>query len=242
MFEDALILAGGLGSRLRPLTYAVPKPLLPIGEKPIIERIIENLRNQGIKNFYISINYKGEMIKNYLKNGMSLGVNFYYLEEEIFTDTAGSLFYLPDDFRKDLLIHNGDVLSNIDLTKLYQVLKENDFDFVITSIKKESFIDFGVLEFDNKSKQLLNWKEKPTLNFYLNTGIYGIKKETIELLRQEKEKGIKLSMPELWEFLMEKGKKIGIYEHNGEWLDIGKIDEYLKVNEEYSGINRRTEK
>ena len=235
MFEDALILAGGLGSRLRPLTYAVPKPLLPVGEKPIIERIIENLRNQGIKNFYISINYKGEMIKNYLKNGMSLGVNISYLEEETFTDTAGSLFYLPDDLKKDLVIHNGDVLNDIDLKKMYRLLKEHDFDLVITSVKKESYIDFGVLEFDDKSKQLLSWKEKPTIKFYLNTGIYGIKKETVKFVKQEKEKNIKLSMPELWDFLIKKGKKIGIYEHNGKWFDIGKIDEYLKVNEEYSG-------
>lgn len=233
MFEDALILAGGLGSRLRPLTYAVPKPLLPIGEKPIIERIIEKLRDQGIKNFFISINYKGEMIKNYLKNGMSLGVNIYYLEEEVVTDTAGSLLYLPDNLKKDLIIHNGDVLSDIDLKKMYQLLKEHDFDLVITSVKKESYIDFGVLEFDDKSKQLLSWEEKPTIKFYLNAGIYGIKKETIEFLKQEKERSTKLSMPDLWEFLIKKGKKIGIYEHNGEWFDIGKIDEYLKVNEEY---------
>ncbi|HOA18221.1 MAG TPA: sugar phosphate nucleotidyltransferase, partial [Fervidobacterium sp.] len=133
MFEDALILAGGLGTRLRPLTYAVPKPLLPVGEKPIIERIIENLKSQGVKNFFISINYKGEMIKNYLKSGRSLGVDIYYVEEETFTGTAGSLLHLPNAIGKDILIHNGDVLSNIDLSKLYSVLEEGNFDLVITT-------------------------------------------------------------------------------------------------------------
>jgi NDP-sugar pyrophosphorylase family protein len=232
MFEEALILAGGLGTRLRPLTYAVPKPLLPIGEKPIIERIIENLKKQGIINFYISINYKGEMIKNYLKEGESLGVNIHYVEEEVFTGTAGPILHLPDDIQGDLVIYNGDVLCNIDLKKLHKLLEEGQFDFVISSVKKEDYIDFGVLEFDENSKCLLGWKEKPTFYFYLNTGIYGIKKETIEFIKSQKEKNTQLSMPDLWSLLMEKGKKIGIYEHDGEWFDIGKMDEYLKVNKE----------
>jgi len=235
MFEDALILAGGLGTRLRPLTYAVPKPLLPVGEKPIIERIIENLKSQGVKNFFISINYKGEMIKNYLKSGRSLGVDIYYVEEETFTGTAGSLLHLPNAIGKDILIHNGDVLSNIDLSKLYSVLEEGNFDLVITTVRRETYIDFGVLEFDESSRELTGWKEKPTICFHLNTGIYGTKKETIDFLKKEKEKNTELSMPNLWDFLMSKGKRIGVYEHYGEWLDIGRMDEYLKVNDQYSG-------
>jgi NDP-sugar pyrophosphorylase family protein len=230
MFENALILAGGLGKRLRPLTHAIPKPLLPVGEKPIIEKIIEDMRSQGIVNFYISVNYKGEMIKNYLKDGESLGVNIEYIEEDKFTGTAGSIINLPDELNEDMVICNGDVINNVDFQKVFDLLHKNDFDFVITSIKKGNYIDFGVLEFDNDSKQLNSWKEKPTQYFNLNAGIYGIRKETIKFIKEKMEKNTKLDMPDFWEFLMKNNKKIGIYEHNGEWVDIGRINDYLEIH------------
>lgn len=230
MFESALILAGGLGKRLRPLTHAIPKPLLPVGEKPIIEKIIEGMRNQGILNFYISINYKGEMIKNYLKDGKSLGVNINYIEEEVFTGTAGSIINLPDELKEDMIISNGDVISDVDYQEVFNLLHKYGFDFVITSIKKGYYIDFGVLEFDKTSKELNGWKEKPTQYLDFNAGIYGIKKETITFLKEKVEKITKLDMPDMWELLMKNNKKIGIYEHDGEWIDIGRINDYLEIN------------
>jgi len=225
MIDTALILAGGLGARLRPLTYAVPKPLLPIGDKPIIEQIILNLKTHGIKNFFISVNYKKEMIKNYLKEGKSLGVNIEYVEEENYTGTAGCISHLSLD--RDMIINNGDLLCDLDYTVFDEMM--NDFDFIITSIKKEYKIDFGVLNYNSK-KELLSWEEKPVNIFSINAGIYAIKLNVINFVKTHNKKNNYLDMPDLWQLLLKNDFKIGIYEHNGIWEDVGRMEDYIKLN------------
>lgn len=234
MFEYALILAGGLGTRLRPLTHAVPKPLLPVGDKPILERIIENMKKQGIKKFFLSVNYKKDMIKNYFKNGKSLDVEIEYLEEKDFTGTAGCLSLLPSNFNSDIVVSNGDLLVDVKYNKIYDLLEGSDF--VITVVKKKYKINFGVLNYDIKTKILENWVEKPTYYYNINAGIYGISMNALNYIKNNIDKNTYIDMPELWSLLINNNYKIKVYEHNGEWNDIGKLEDYIKINEVYNRI------
>ena len=225
MFRHALILAGGRGKRLKPLTNAIPKPLLPIGDKPIIEDIIVRLRESGVKKIFISVNYKKEMIKNYLRDGRSLGVEIEYLEEENPTGTAGSLALLP--ITEDIIIINGDILTDLDFRALYKFLKKG-FDFVIVAVEQKKHIDFGVIEFDENG-ELKGWQEKPTYKYHINGGIYAINKETLVLIKKSIPPNKQTDMPIVWELLKAKGKKIGVFVHKGLWKDIGHLDDYLSL-------------
>ena len=225
MFEYALILAGGRGKRLRPLTNAIPKPLLPVGDKPIIEDIILKLRDSGVRKVFISVNYKKEMIKNYLKNGGMLGIEIDYLEEESPTGTAGSLALLP--IVEDMIIVNGDVLADLDYNSLYEFMNKG-FDFVIVAIEKEHHIDFGVIEF-NENGELKDWREKPTYKYYINGGVYAIRKEALEMARKFIRPNEQIDMPQIWNFLKRKGKRIGVFTHKGLWKDIGHLEDYLSL-------------
>ena len=225
LFKYALILAGGRGKRLKPLTNAIPKPLLPIGDKPIIEDIILKLKKSGVRKIFISVNYKKEMIKNYLKNGEMLGIEIDYLEEESPTGTAGSLALLP--IIEDMIIVNGDVLTDLDYRALYDFMNKG-FDFVIVAVEQEYHIDFGVIEFDENG-ELKNWHEKPTYKYYINGGIYAIKRESLELVKGYIQPNEQVDMPQIWDFLKRKGKRIGVFIHKGLWKDIGHLEDYLSL-------------
>lgn len=226
MIKTALIMAGGIGKRLRPLTYAVPKPLLPIGEKPIIEQIILDMKKQGIEHFIISVNYKKEMIVNYLKDGKTLGVNIEYLEEDNYTGTAGCLSNLT--IEEDIIISNGDILCDVNYRELFNLT--NTFDLIITTIEKEYTIDFGVLEYDEKNYELKHWTEKPTYKYSINAGIYAIKNRIIKFIKQNQASNAYLDMPDLWTLLKSNNLKLGIYEHKGKWEDVGRMEDYMKLN------------
>ena len=228
MFKYGFIMAGGLGRRLRPLTGAIPKPLLPVGDKPIIQFIIDHMKKHGIKHIFVSVNYKREVIKNYLKDGSRYGVKIEYVEEEDYTGTAGSLALLPKGFSHDLLVSNGDLITNIDYTEIYEKLK--NFDLVITGIEKNVFVDFGVLDINDNS-ELLSWREKPNLKYIINGGIYGISSKVIDFIHKKVKKHTYLDMPSLWDMMKENGMKIGVHIHNGEWRDIGRIEDYMALNE-----------
>ena len=228
MFKYGFIMAGGLGRRLRPLTGAIPKPLLPVGDKPIIQFIIDHMKKHGIKHIFVSVNYKKEVIKNYLRDGSRYGVKIEYIEEENYTGTAGSLALLPKGFSHDLLVSNGDLITNIDYTEINEKLKK--FDLVITGIEKNMFVDFGVLDINDDS-ELLSWREKPNLKFVINGGIYGISSKVIDFIHKKVKKHTYLDMPSLWDMMKESGMKIGVHIHNGEWHDIGRIEDYMALND-----------
>lgn len=232
MFEYAFIIAGGQGKRLQPLTYSIPKPLLPVGDKPIVEFIIDQIKRHDIKNIFISVNYKKELIKNFLRDGLRYGVNIFYIEEEDKSGTAGSLAYLPDDFDGDLLLTNADIISDINYYNIYNLLKKCDF--VITGIRKKMLIDFGVLEI-NKNSELQTWKEKPCEEYLINGGVYAISKKLIPYIKNKIIKGTYCDMPEIWSALQNDGMKIMVYIHDGEWQDVGRIEDYYSLNEK-SGV------
>jgi len=227
MFKYGMIMAGGKGKRLRPLTAAIPKPLLPIGEKPIIQLIIEKMNQSGIKHIFISLNYKKEMIQNFLRDGSRFGVKIQYLEEKKQTGTAGSLVLLPQEVIEPILVSNGDLICDLDFFSFFEMLFS--FDFVLTGIQREQRSEFGEL-FVSESSELLSWEEKPTRTQIINGGIYGISPNALSCLRSQISSGEYLDMPQLYTIMQKHDLKTGVFVHQGEWKDVGRMEDYLELS------------
>jgi len=226
MFKYGFIMAGGQGKRLKPLTSAIPKPLLPVGDKPIIQFIIEHMKDSGINDIFISVNYKKEIVKSFLRDGSRYGVKLTYIEEIQQTGTAGSLALLPEDFDDKILVSNGDLISDVDYNTINDLLTE--YDLVLTGIEKQVPVDFGVLQV-NGTPELLGWEEKPKLKYIINGGIYGVSKKVIGYIRKKIPKNQHIDMPTLWGMMKEDGMKLAVHIHKGKWHDVGRMEDYMAL-------------
>ena len=226
MFKYGFIMAGGQGTRLKPLTSAIPKPLLPVGDKPIIQFIIEHMKDSGINDIFISVNYKKEIVKSFLRDGSRYGVKLTYIEEIQQTGTAGSLALLPEDFDDKILVSNGDLISDVDYNTINDLLTE--YDLVLTGIEKQVPVDFGVLQV-NGTPELLGWEEKPKLKYIINGGIYGVSKKVIGYIRKKIPKNQHIDMPTLWGMMKEDGMKLAVHIHKGKWHDVGRMEDYMAL-------------
>lgn len=198
----ALIMAGGKGTRLSPLTDNVPKPLLKIGNKPIIEHNIDRLIKFGITNFYISVKYLSEQIKDYLGNGDSKNIHIQYLEESQPLGTLGALTLIDKIETDHLLVMNSDILSNIDFEDFFQFYLENESEMCIASIPYQVKVPYGVLELNHD--RIISFKEKPTYTYYSNGGIYFMKKG----VKDKVPKKTFYDATDLMVSLIESGKKL----------------------------------
>ena len=218
---SALILAGGLGIRMRPLTITIPKPLLPIGNKSILEDIITNLSKQNIKEIYIALNYKGEMIQSLIGSGKKYGVNIKYLKEKEKLGTVGPIKLIKKS-PNDLIVINGDIKTNLNFNLFYEWHKKNKSNLSI-AIKKIYFQqDFGVIEYDKKN-MILAYKEKPKSSFYVSTGIYILNKSIINIIPKNKNFGL----DKLAKECISRNKKIMSYKIKEKWIDIGSFTNYF---------------
>lgn len=220
---DALIMAGGRGERLKPLTDSTPKPLLKVGEKPIIEHNIDRLNTYGIDDVWISVRYLGQQLVDYFGNGNQKGLNINYVWEDKALGTAGALALIEDFMHDHVLMMNSDLLTNIDYEDLYLFFEENEADFVVACIPYQVNVPYAVME--TKDKLVTGFKEKPTYTHYSNAGIYLMKKEVIDFIP----KNDFFNATDLMEKLIEMGKKVVAYPLVGYWLDIGKHEDYNKA-------------
>ncbi len=220
MFMKALILAGGLGTRLRPLTFAIPKPLIPIKEKPIMEMIIENLREQGIVDIFVATGYKSEIIKLYFQGGSKFNVNITYLDEEKRLGTAGSLGFLKGRINEPLLVMNGDILTDLNFLEMLTFHKTNCADFTLGIRKYIYQLRYGSIE--TKGIDVKNIREKPEIEFHINGGIYIINPEVLDFVPVNDYYDI----PDLIQCLVAKKRKVLAYEIKGRWFSIEEIDDY----------------
>jgi dTDP-glucose pyrophosphorylase/glutaredoxin len=218
------ILAGGLGTRLMPLTETVPKPMLKVGDKPILELIIEQFKEYGYINFIISLNYKGEIIEEYFKDGKDFDVNIEYVTETKKLGTAGSIALVKEKFTKPFIVINGDILTGIDFDKFLNHHMKSNFDITVGVRNYEINVPYGVLVTDNMIIESL--EEKPTYKFHINGGVYAVNPEVIEYIKENEI----YNMTDLIEDTMDDKKKSGIYEITEYWTDIGHIDDYRKAN------------
>jgi NDP-sugar pyrophosphorylase family protein len=223
MSNRAVILAGGMGTRLKPYTIALPKPLVPVGEKPILEIIINQLNKQGFDHITISVNHMSDIIKAFFNDGSKWGIKIDYTIEEKPLSTMGPLTLIPD-LPENFLVMNGDVLTDIDFRLLFNYHVENRNNFTIASSRRKDRIDYGVLTSDDQNR-LVKFEEKPFYEFLVSMGIYIVNKRIVGYIPENTYFGF----DHLMELLIIKGEPPFIYEYNGRWLDIGRPDDYEKA-------------
>ncbi len=220
---DAVIMAGGRGQRLRPLTDNTPKPMLKVGNKPILEHNVNRLASYGIDDIWISIKYLGEKIKSHFGNGNGKNLNIQYVKEASPLGTIGAVS-LIDNFQHDyILVTNSDLLTNINYESFFLDFLKQKADFAVVTIPYRVSIPYAVLETSNG--HVIDFKEKPTYTYYSNGGIYIMKKEVLEFIPKNKF----FDATDLMEHLIKKGKKVISYPFQGYWLDIGKHEDYEKA-------------
>lgn len=217
----AVIMAGGRGKRLSPLTDNVPKPMLKINNKPIIEYNINLLKYYGVKKVFISIGYLGHMIKDYFKDGSKFGLEINYIEEEFPMGTAGSLKYLPKIKNQDILLMNADLITNINIESMYLNMKNQNADFISASTDFKVDVPFGIFETDDDSA-ITELKEKPSYIYNSNAGIYIMKSNYINLIPDFQFYNI----TDLISKMIKNSYRILNYRIKGYWIDIGTPDEF----------------
>ena len=227
---DAVLIAGGKGERLLPLTKNIPKPMLNIGTKPILEHNIDFLSKYGITNFHISVNYLKNIIKEYFKNGSNKNIEIKYIEENEPLGTIGSVKLSNLYKNSDLLIMNSDLLTNINLDDFYNSFKVSGADMSIATTSYNVNIPYAVLDVENGNVK--SFKEKPTYTYFSNAGIYLIKKD---LIKEIPENEI-YNATDLISKLITQKKIVITYSILGYWLDVGKHEDYSKAQEDIKHI------
>lgn len=226
--NPVFIMAGGFGTRLRPLTDHCPKPMLRVGEKPMLEHLIEQFISFGFHNFYISTHYLPEIIRDYFGDGSKWGVSIHYVHENSPLGTGGALGLLPKDknSKLPLIMMNGDVLTKLNYAELLQHHEKHGFDATICVREDEHRVPFGVIETDNQL--ITNMIEKPTYHYKINTGIYVLNSEIVNSVNSE----YKIDMPTLLEYHRSNSKRVGTYTSYDYWLDIGQMKDYQKAQKD----------
>lgn len=224
MCRKAVILCGGLGTRLAPLTSVIPKALLPIGEKAIIDIQIEQLKSFGFEEIYLATNYKSDYFKRFIGNGDNYGIKIYVSEERISLGTAGPLKLLQNHLHEPFLVMNGDIITKLNFSELYEYAIQKDT-ILTAAIKKVRLpYSFGKITFDNDV--ITEIEEKPEIALHSLSGIYIMHPRIFEYIPEN----VYYGMDSLLKKLIHKGEVIYKYEINDYWLDIGQIDDYMSIN------------
>jgi NDP-sugar pyrophosphorylase family protein len=223
---DAVIMAGGKGTRLMPLTENTPKPMLRIGDKPIIEYNIDHLKKYGIFNQHLSIKYLGDQLINYFKDGSSKDLKIFYINEDKPLGTIGAVSKI-NNFENDyILVMNSDILTDIDYSDLFNKMIQEDADMVVSTTSYDVKVPYGILE--TNGIEITNLVEKPTYTYHSNAGIYLIKREHLRLIP----KNTHFNATELMLELIEQNYKVVHFPIPGYWLDIGKHIDFEKAQED----------
>lgn len=222
--KTAVILCGGVGRRLRPLTFVFPKPMMPLGKSNILEELIKKLKNNGFKNIILSVGYKHELISGYFGNGKKFGVKINYFIEKTPLGTMGCLKRIKR-LPKNFLVLNGDILTDLNFLKFFNQHTKLNKIFSIAAKKRKNQVDYGVLKVNNK-KMLIDFKEKPIDQFLVSMGVYAVNKKIIDYIPN---RNAIFGFDHLMKKLLNKNININVIEHNKKWLDIGRVEDYMKL-------------
>lgn len=221
---DAVLMAGGKGERLRPLTEKTPKPLLPVGDKAIIDHNIDRLISYGVQHISVTVNYLKEQIEEHFLEPHN-GVQVQTVREPKFLGTIGSIKFVKEFYNDTVLVMNSDLFTNINYEDFYLHFKEHDAEMSVAAVPYTVSVPYGI--FDLNGRDIQGLIEKPTYNYYANAGIYLIKKSALEEIPED----TFFNATDLIEKLISEGKKVIRFPLNGTWIDIGNPQEYQKANE-----------
>jgi len=223
-------MVGGLGTRLRPLTENTPKPMLPVGGKPILQTIVEKFVKYGFINIVMCVGYKSNIIQDFFGDGSKLGANISYVFEEKRMGTAGALSLLPEQPDKPFFVMNGDLLTNVNFEHLLDFHLENN-SLATMCVREYDFqVPYGVVNVENG--KILSIEEKPVQKFFVSAGIYMLSPDCISHIPKNEF----FDMPTLFEKLISMDKNTVSFPLREYWLDIGRMEEYEKANQEYHKV------
>ena len=228
--NKVILMVGGLGTRLRPLTNDMPKPMLDVGNKPILHTIVENFAKYGYTDIIMCVNYKSEIIKEYFGNGDKFGVKIEYVLENQRMGTAGALSLLQKRPKDDFFVMNGDLLTNVNFEYLHEYHKDSNALASICIRKYEMQVPYGVVNV--RANKVTSIEEKPTQSFFVSAGIYMFSPIVLDFIP----KGVFYDMPTLFSELLKHDFPIHPFPIREYWLDIGRMDEYRRANDEYEGV------
>ena len=221
---DAVLMAGGKGERLRPLTEKTPKPLLSVGDKAIIDHNIDRLISYGVQHISVTVNYLKEQIEEHFSEPHN-GVQVQTVREPKFLGTIGSIKFVKEFYNDTVLVMNSDLFTNINYEDFYLHFEEHDAEMSVAAVPYTVSVPYGI--FDLKGRDIQGLIEKPTYNYYANAGIYLFKKSALEKIPED----TFFNATDLIEKLIAEGKKVIRFPLNGTWIDIGNPQEYQKANE-----------
>jgi NDP-sugar pyrophosphorylase family protein len=226
----AIILAGGKGARLRPYTIVLPKPLMPIGEYPILEVILKQLAYYGFNHITLTVNHQAELMQAFFGKGGKWGIKIDYSLEDEPLSTMGPLRLIPD-LPDNFLVMNGDILTDLHFREIFDYHVENNNVFTISSCKRELRSDYGVLEL-NPNDQLIGFKEKPVIAYDVSMGVYVVNKSILKYIPE----GTPYGFDHLVLDLLKSGQPPTVRRFSGYWLDIGRPDDYMQAIEEFEKL------
>lgn len=221
----AVIQSGGKGTRLRPYTMILPKPLMPVGSKPVLELLLKWLRRNGVQQAYVTIGHLGHLIRSYCGDGGQWDLQINYTEEKEPLGTVGALSLLRDELDSTFLMMNGDVLTDLNLNSFVAAHSAHGGPLTIAVARRAVQIDFGVLE--ERESRVTGFKEKPSLTYLVSTGIYCIEPEILRFIPS----GVAFGFDDLMYCLLARGVPIHTFLHSGLWLDIGRLEDFQRAQE-----------
>ena len=234
MGKRAVILAGGKGSRLGPYTTVLPKPLLPVGDRAILDVVIRQLQWCGFSDLTLAVGYLGHLVRAVFGDGAAHGVSIRYCEEDEPLGTAGCLPQI-EDLDETFLMMNGDILTTLDYRELFRLHEEAGNAFTIATHSRVVDIDYGVLHLDGargETRHVIGYEEKPQLCYTVSMGVYIAEPEVIDYVAPDEQ----LDVPDLVRRLLAGGEHVGAYPYDGFWLDIGRHDDYEQAIEHYDDM------
>ncbi|MEY8239851.1 MAG: nucleotidyltransferase family protein [Cycloclasticus sp.] len=227
--NPVFLMAGGFGTRLKPLTDNCPKPLLLVGNKPILETILEQFIAAGFHRFYVSTHYMPEMIRRHFGDGSKWGVSITYIHEDMPLGTGGALGLLPNDLPDlPLIIMNGDILTKVDFVNLLKFHQETNAVSTMCVREYDYQVPYGVVE--AQGYRVTSMKEKPTYSFFVNAGIYVVNTKVIKGVQ----KNVKVDMPTLLERTINNGELVSMFPIHEYWLDIGQMPDFEKAQKDFA--------
>ncbi|MDP4281274.1 MAG: sugar phosphate nucleotidyltransferase [Bacteroidota bacterium] len=227
----AVILAGGKGTRLKPYTTAIPKPLVPIGEKAILEVLINRLKQYGVDEIFICLNHFAEIIMAFLGDGSRFGIKVHYSLEDKPLGTVAPICLIKD-LPENFLVMNGDLLTDLNFSVLYKYHLESDSLITVSAYERSTKIDFGVIEVNDQNKAT-GFLEKPEYKFLVSMGVYVMNRRVLDFVPPDTFYGF----DNLMTTLLKEKQPVNIFRYKGYWLDIGRPDDYEKANEDFPKMN-----
>jgi dTDP-glucose pyrophosphorylase len=221
--NHVVLMVGGLGSRMRPLTENTPKPMLEIGGKPILERIVKQFVDSGFFNITMCLGYKSKVIRDYFKDGVDFGANIEYVIEDKRMGTAGALTLIKNKFNEPFFVMNGDLLTNVDFEEMLNFHESNNSKATMCIREYDMKVPYGVVSVSNNN--ITSIDEKPIHSFFVNAGLYLLDSECINLIPSNEF----YDMPSLFEELIAAKEKIVSFPLKEYWLDIGRISDYERA-------------